>query len=252
MEKALQSILSWWDIAGVDIPDVKAAPIKPRRAAEPQKRAAAPTPTAVAKAPTPAAAPQSSEAARNAKTLKDLESTISGFNAGKISDRARQSVFARGNPDADIMIIGEAPGRDEDIAGKPFVGVTGQLLDKMFAAIGLNEETLYITNVVNWRPPGNRNPSADEIALCKPFIDRHIELASPKYIVLVGGLALSAMTDQTSIMQNRGQWTDLNIGGQTIPAIPIYHPSLLLRQPALKKDAWRDLLALRQIYMGQA
>ncbi len=246
MEKALQSILSWWEIAGVDTPEIKAASVKARPKAEPQRRQT--TPTASLKTPSIAVLPQSAELARNAKTLGELNKVISGFDAGEISDHARQAVFARGNPDASIMIIGEAPGRDEDIAGKPFVGRSGQLLDKMFASIGLNEEALYITNIVNWCPPGNRNPSAEEVANCKPFIMRHIELISPKIIVLVGGIPFSAMTGKTGIMKNRGQWVELTIGGAAIPALPIYHPAFLLRQPALKKNAWRDLLSLRQIY----
>ena len=144
------------------------------------------------------------------------------------------------------MIIGEAPGRDEDIAGKPFVGRAGQLLDKMMAAIELTEEQFYITNVVNWRPPQNRNPKPGEIEICRPFLKRHIELVSPKYILIVGGVSLTALTGLTGIMKNRGQWQTLSIAGQDIPALPIYHPAFLLRQPALKKEAWRDLLDLRE------
>lgn len=259
MDKALQSVLSWWEAAGVDVPEMSAAKSarKPAAQTPPQTQSQSqsppdqPTRAATARPASPApSAPQSAEAAKTAKTLEELKTLITGFNAGEISDHARQAVFARGNPDADVMVIGEAPGRDEDMAGKPFVGQAGQLLDKIFASIGLNEDTLYITNVVNWRPPNNRNPSKDEIALCKPFIDRHIELADPKLIVLVGGISMTAMTGMTGIMKNRGQWTDIEIGGKSIPALPLYHPAFLLRQPAMKKDCWRDILSLRERLAG--
>ena len=246
MEQAFEALLSWWDVSGVDVPDIakiKARPvvrkeITAKRAADP----AAPTKTPI---PTIPASPAATELVEKVTTLGQLKQVIADFNAGAISDHARQSVFARGNPEADIMIIGEAPGRDEDIQGKPFVGKSGQLLDKMFAAIGLNEDSLYMTNVVNWRAPGNRNPKPEEIAMCLPFIQKHIELVSPKIIVLIGGIAYSALTGQSGIMKNRGQWTSLKSGDVNIPVLPIYHPEFLLSQPALKKDAWMDLLALR-------
>jgi len=168
------------------------------------------------------------------------------FDAGPLSDGARQCVFARGNPEADVMVIGEAPGIEEDKAGKPFIGPAGQLLDKMLASIGLTEETAYLTNVVNWRLPNNRKTTDDDIALCKPFLDRHIELAAPKVILMVGGVSMSALMGLTGIMKQRGQWQIVTIAGTEIPALPIYHPAFLLRQPTLKKDAWRDLLALRE------
>ena len=168
------------------------------------------------------------------------------FDAGTLSDSARQCVFARGNPEADVMFIGEAPGREEDIAGKPFIGPAGQLLDKMLASIGLTEDTAYLTNVVNWRLPKNRNPTEEDIALCRPFLHRHIELTAPKVIMLVGGVSLTALTGASGIMKMRGQWQTVSVAGKDIPALPIYHPAFLLRQPTLKKDAWRDLLALRE------
>lgn len=250
MDKALLSIVEWWDAAGVDVPEIKLAPPKKaRKAPEPtpvQTQAHAPV---ARQAPKPAApAPESGVIAKGCKTLEELKTALGSFDAGTISDHARQAVFARGNPKADIMVIGEAPGRDEDMSGKPFAGKSGQLLDKIFASIGLSEDDLYITNVVNWCPPGNRNPSAEEIALCKPFIERHIELVDPKLIVLVGGISMTAMTGMTGIMKNRGQWSVLTIGGKDIPALPIYHPAFLLRQPAVKKDCWRDMLSLRERY----
>lgn len=249
MERSLESLLTWWDVSGVDVPDIpksttRRLPTRPKTDApinESRKKPALQPAANVAPKPIPA----SSELIKKVETLEQLRQVISDYDAGEISDHARQSVFARGNPEADIMVIGEAPGRDEDVQGKPFVGRSGQLLDRIFASIGLNEDTLYITNVINWRPPGNRNPTAEEIAICLPFIHKHIELVAPKIIVLVGGVSFSAMTGMTGIMKNRGQWTQLKIGENDIPTLPIYHPAFLLRQPALKKDAWRDMLSLR-------
>ena len=250
MDKAFEAVLAWWDAVGVDTPDLKPAPKTPVRAA-PQRVQAKPAQT-----PQPSQAAQQTPAVAttviptpdltHVKSLDGLRTFINGFDAGALSDHARQAVFSRGNPDADIMVIGEAPGRDEDIQGKPFVGRSGQLLDKMFASIGLTDEHIYITNVVNWRPPGNRNPNTEELLFCKPLITRHIELFMPKIIVMVGGISFSALTGQNGIMKNRGQWTYLSIGGHNIPALPIYHPAFLLRQTALKRDAWRDLLSLRE------
>lgn len=238
MDGALKSVLEWWDVVGVEVPEIKPSP-KAKSVAV--KRA-----VAAPKAPEPPKRSADSEKiAKTAKTLEDLRVIISDFDAGILSDHAQQSVFARGNPDADIMVIGEAPGRDEDMAGKPFVGKAGQLLDKMLAAINLFEETAYITNVINWRPPKNRNPTPDEIAMCLPFIHKHIALVDPKIIIMVGGISLNALTGETGIMKQRGQWKEITVAGKTYPAIPIYHPAFLLKQPALKRDAWRDLLALR-------
>jgi DNA polymerase len=143
------------------------------------------------------------------------------------------------------MAIGESPGKQEDETGLPFVGEAGKLLNKMFAAIKRDESNLYITNVCNWRPPGNRNPSEDELALCRPFIRRHIELISPKIVVIVGGVSLQALTGKSGIMKTRGQWQNLEIGGSNIPAMPLYHPAFLLRRPELKKQAWQDLLTIQ-------
>ncbi len=249
MDKALKSVLEWWDAAGVDVPEIAATPAK--RTA-PKRQAQRPTPqnkTPSPSAPRRDAPPPAQDAAplaAAAKTLPELKAVMDKFYAGALSDNARQCVFSRGNPEADLMIIGEAPGRDEDIAGKPFIGQAGQLLDKMMAAIGLTEDEFYITNVVNWRTPKNRNPKPEEIEMCRPFLNRHIELMAPKIILIVGGVSMTAMTGLTGIMKNRGQWQVINVGGGDIPALPIYHPAFLLKQPALKKDAWRDLLALRE------
>jgi len=139
-----------------------------------------------------------------------------------------------------------SPGRDEDIQGKPFVGQAGQLLDRMLGAIGLSEEDTYITNVVKWRTAQNQKPKAEDIETCRPFIERHIKLAQPKVLLLVGGISMTALTGLTGIMKNHGQWQDVTIGDVTYPALPLYHPAFLLRRPELKKEAWRDLLALRE------
>ena len=153
------------------------------------------------------------------------------------------AVFADGNPEADIMLVGEAPGRDEDIQGLPFVGRSGQLLDRMLAAIGLDRTNVYITNVLPWRPPGNRQPTPVEQTMCAPFIEKHIELVAPKYLMLVGGVSAKQMLGTSSgIMKLRGKWGSVTAGDLTIPALPIFHPAYLLRQPAQKRLAWRDLL----------
>ena len=239
MDKALRSALDWWDKIGVDIPDI----MPPRRQSN---TAPLQKPDLKMAKNTTAPKPGPEHPAWNCKTLDDLRTVMAKFDAGVISDHARQMVFSRGNPKADIMVIGEAPGRDEDIQGKPFVGRSGQLLDRILGSIGLSETDFYITNVINWRPPGNRNPSAGEIALCRPFLLRHMELIDPKIILLVGGIAFQALTGQTGIMKNRGQWVTISVNDREIPTLPIYHPAFLLRQPSLKKDSWRDMLALRE------
>ncbi len=241
VDKALRSLLDWYAAVGVDVPDI-AAP-RPVHRPKPKAKTEAVSSKPVSKPretgfiPLPAA-----PIAAKAKTLAELKAAIDAYDAGLLSDGARQAVFSRGNPAADLMVIGEAPGRDEDIAGQPFVGRSGQLLDKMLAAIGLGPDYFYVTNVINWRPPNNRNPETHEIDMCRPFLNRHIELAAPKVLLLVGGVSMSAMTGVTGIMKNHGQWQE-TLG---LPAIPIYHPAFLLRRPELKKEAWLDLLALRQ------
>jgi DNA polymerase len=199
----------------------------------------APSPKAFSAAdPTPIAAA--------CKTLEALKTALDSFDAGALSDGARQAVFARGNPDADLMVIGEAPGRDEDQAGQPFVGRSGDLLDRMLGAIGLREDDVYIGNVCFWRPPNDRKPSPEELDLCRPFVMRQIALAKPKVILLTGSTSMHVMTGVTSIMKNRGQWQSIASEGTDIPTLPIYHPTFLLRQPALKAEAWQDLLTLRE------
>ena len=258
MDKALKSVLDWWDAAGVDAPNIT-LPLKTKPTTHTQTKSLSQTtnvPPSSNKPKTPiklgpenplSATPilDAAPIAASAKTLAELRIAISKYDAGILSSRARQCVFARGNPEADVMIIGEAPGKDEDIAGQPFVGREGQFLDSMMASIGLTDELVYMTTIFNWRLPQSKNPKLEEIDVCRPFIKRHIELKSPKVILLVGAVSLTALTGLTGVMQNRGQWQTIEVGGTDIPALPIYHPSLLLKQPALKKDAWRDLLELR-------
>lgn len=194
--------------------------------------------------------------ARQAQTLEELRAAIAGFDGLAIRKTATNMVFADGNPSAPIMVIGEAPGADEDKQGKPFVGVSGQLLDRMFAAIGHSrtseaaETSLYISNIINWRPPGNRTPTPAEIDICLPFIERHIALVRPRLLVFMGGVAAKALfgTDE-GITRLRGKWktyTPLTpeIGGAEIECLPTFHPSFLLRTPARKREAWADMLLL--------
>lgn len=192
-------------------------------------------------------------AAETAKTiapactsLDELRQALEGFEGLAIRQTATQLVFADGNPDADIMIIGEAPGREEDRSGKPFVGESGKLLDRMLGAIGLDREKVYITNTVLWRPPGNRKPNPVETEAMLPFLIRHIELVEPKLIMLAGGAALGALFGMDAkITRERGKWREYQASYGTVPLLPLYHPAYLLRQPSLKREAWADLRALK-------
>ena len=190
------------------------------------------------------------EAARAASDLAALKEALARFDGVSLSKTATNLVFADGNPGAKVMLVGEAPGADEDRLGLPFVGVSGQLLDRMMAAIGLDRTSFYITNVCLWRPPGNRKPTDLELAAQKPFVERHIELVAPKVLVLVGAAAAQGLLGTTEgITRLRGRWFQYSLGasGQTIPALPIFHPAYLLRQPAQKRETWRDLLKLREV-----
>lgn len=186
-------------------------------------------------------------AAAQAKTLDALREAVSGFDLCEIKRGARNTVFADGNPKARVLILGEAPGAEEDREGRPFVGRAGQLLDRMFGAIGLSrtspdaQSALYITNVMPWRPPGNRDPEPAEIAMMLPFVERHIALADPQVIVVVGNTPLFALTGAKGILRARGNW------GQALgkPLLPMTHPAYLLRNPSAKREAWADLLSLQ-------
>nr|WP_319484030.1 uracil-DNA glycosylase [uncultured Cohaesibacter sp.] len=186
--------------------------------------------------------------AANAASLEALRATLDAYNGCSLKFSAKSLVFGDGNPNADVMFIGEAPGRDEDLQGVPFVGRAGQLLDKMMAAIHLDRSSSYITNILPWRPPGNRKPSLDEQALMQSFIHRHIELVNPKVLVFLGGTsAQQLLNSKDGIMRLRGRWRTYAIGGQDrphreIPAMSTLHPAFLLRTPAQKRAAWQDLL----------
>jgi uracil-DNA glycosylase len=189
------------------------------------------------------------EAARAAPDLAALKAALARFDGVSLSRTATNLVFADGNPAAQVMLVGEAPGADEDRLGLPFVGVSGQLLDRMMAAIGLDRTSFYITNVCFWRPPGNRKPTDTELAAQKPFVERHIELVAPKVLVLVGAAAAQGLLGTTEgITRLRGRWFQYRLGeaGPAIPAMPIFHPAYLLRQPAQKRETWRDLLKLKE------
>ncbi len=183
------------------------------------------------------------------KTLAELKDFITNSNVCALKKNAIQAVFADGNPSSKIMLIGEAPGADEDKYGIPFVGRAGQLLDKMLASIGLNRTKVYISNVVPWRPPGNRQPSNEEILQCLPFIQKHIEIVNPLILILLGGTASKALlTTNQGITKLRGSWHQYNSLGLSNPIITraIFHPAFLLRSPGFKKQAWQDLLAIQE------
>ena len=244
MEKSLRSLLDWYERAGVEVPDL---PL------ERSVRRVRPKPTMEAPPPKPAPAKfapmDPGPVAAACKTIAELKAALDAYDAGALSDGARQAVLARGTPGSTLMILGEAPGRDEDLQGKPFVGRSGQLLDRMLGAIGLTGDDVYISNVCFWRPPNNRKPDPDELALCLPFVLRLIQLAKPKVLLMTGGTSMQAMTGVTGIMRNRGQWQSVAVkteAGESLPALPIYHPAFLLRRPELKKEAWQDLLTLRE------
>src|SRR6185437_6255516 len=180
-------------------------------------------------------------------TIAELEAAIRAFEGCALKRTAKNTVFADGTPGAPVMIVGEAPGADEDRLGKPFVGVSGQLMDRMMEAIGLGRDGgFYITNILFWRPPGNRTPTLAEQAMCLAFTRRHIELARPKVLVLAGGTAVKAVLDTTEgITRMRGKWVDYRLGdGTRIPTMPTFHPAYLLRTPASKRQSWMDLLAI--------
>jgi DNA polymerase len=196
----------------------------------------------------PAAVVSAREAAKAAPDLAALQQALRDFDGCALKKTATNLVFADGNPSASVMLIGEAPGADEDRQGKPFVGVSGQLLDRMMGAIGLDRSTFYITNVCFWRPPGNRKPTEAELAALMPFVVRHIELVKPKVLVLVGGSSAQGLLGTNDgITRLRGRWFEFQTPGLAapIPALPLFHPAYLLRQPGLKREAWRDLVKLK-------
>jgi uracil-DNA glycosylase family 4 len=225
------------------VPSVTAPPAHPQAA-----RSVAASPPAALTESLGEAAQSARRLAASAATVEALAALVAGFDGCALKRTATNTVFADGNSAAPVMIIGEGPGADEDRIGRPFVGRAGQLLDRMLAAIGLDRSGVVITNVVYWRPPGNRTPTAAEIASCLPFVLRHIALVRPKILVLAGGTAAGALLPQgQGITRLRGRWFDLAVPGldRPVPTLPMFHPSFLLRTPERKRETWHDLLSLR-------
>lgn len=184
--------------------------------------------------------------------MDELQALLAEFEGCPLKSTAKNLCFYRGSPTARLMIIGEAPGRDEDLAGKPFVGRAGQLLDRMLAAIDLTEADVHITNIVYWRPPGNRVPTPEEAQACRPFLERQLELVAPDIVLTLGGPAAQAVLDaKEGILRLRGRWREIPSGARTLRVMPTLHPAYLLRVPAAKRQAWRDLLAVKVALGGQ-
>ena len=258
---AAAELLAWYAEMGVDIalsdePQDRFAESGAEKAIEAKPVRERPLPPFEANRPVavpPAATPAQESAvadaramAHSARTLDELRALLDSYDGVGLRKTATRLVFADGNPQARIMFVGEAPGRDEDREGKPFVGRAGQLLDRMLQAIGLDRSEVYIANVVPWRPPGNRTPTPQETQLCLPFIQRQIELADPEILVLLGGSSAAALTGtKDGILKLRGRWLDYDNGGKTIKALPTLHPAYLLRTPSQKKLAWRDFRMLK-------
>ncbi len=205
-------------------------------------------PAAPVAPPAPEAAVMAArEAARSAPNLEVLRDILDHFEGCGLRATASRLVFGDGNPAARVMLIGEAPGRDEDLEGRPFVGRSGKLLDRMLAAIGLDRTSVYIANIVPWRPPGNRTPTPQETAICLPFILRQIELVNPDILVCLGNPSTQTLLGtKEGITKTRGRWFKFNTGSRDIRAIPTYHPAFLLRSPLQKRFAWRDFLAIQK------
>jgi DNA polymerase len=207
-----------------------------------------------ARAPSPLAPPAPDEAtkaardvAKRAATLDELRAVLDKFDGCALKATANRLVFADGNPQARLMFVGEAPGRDEDIEGLPFVGRSGKLLDRMLTAIGLDRTSVYIANIVPWRPPGNRTPTPQESQICLPFISRQIELADPDILVCLGGPSAQTLLGiKEGITKTRGRWFTFDTGKREIRAMPTFHPAFLLRSPLQKRFAWRDFLAIKK------
>jgi uracil-DNA glycosylase family 4 len=259
--KEARELLAFYLDAGVDAL-VGEAPVD-RMADE------APAPPAVVRAPAPSSPPRKAEektffqtaappspdvaimaareAAKTAANLDDLRKLLEDFEGCTLRGTATQMVFADGNPQARVMFVGEAPGHDEDISGRPFVGRSGKLLDRMMEAIGLDRTSAYIANVVPWRPPGNRTPTPQETAICLPFIRRQIELANPDILVCLGGPATQTLlSTKDGITRTRGRWFPFDTGTREIRALATFHPAFLLRSSLQKRFAWRDFLAIKK------
>jgi uracil-DNA glycosylase len=263
--KAARELLAFYAEAGVDAAigeearDFLSAPEPaplPERTAETPRNAAAPADPrtahipprpAFAVQPTPDTAVMAArEAARAATSLEELRAILDRFDGCGLKGSASRLVFADGMPGSRLMLIGEAPGAEEDKQGLPFVGRSGQLLDRMLAAIGLKRTDIYIANIVPWRPPGNRTPTPVETQICLPFIQRQIELSNPDILVTIGQPSTGALLGVQGIMKNRGRWFPFQTGTREIRAMPMLHPAYLLRSPIGKRLAWRDMLAIQK------
>lgn len=254
----LLAALDWYRAAGVDlavgevpvdrfaqsVPAARARPAPPPQAIAPARSEAAPPPAPIPLNADPA---ETKALAAQAQTLDALRAVMDAYEGCLLKKRATQLCFADGNPEAPIMLVGEGPGEQEDLTGKPFVGRAGQLLDRMLAAIGLDRSKVFIANMVPWRPPGNRNPTAEELALCAPFLHRQVELVAPRLLLTLGNVPTQSLFGTSQgITRMRGQWRDLTIGSHQVPTLATLHPAYLLRSPASKALAWQDMLALRR------
>ena len=257
---AARDLLAFYVEAGVDAfvgeqpvdrfaaDEAPAAPVHPPQPAMPTlnleiKSRAAPVVPAVPEE----AAMAARASAKAAKSLDELRAILDKFDGCALKATASRLVFADGNPQAKVMLVGEAPGRDEDIEGLPFVGRSGKLLDRMLAAIGLDRSSVYIANIVPWRPPGNRTPTPQESQICLPFILRQIELVDPDILVCLGGPSAQTLLGiKEGITKTRGRWFSFNTGKREIRAMPTFHPAFLLRSPLQKRFAWRDFLAIKK------
>ncbi|MGD9502136.1 MAG: uracil-DNA glycosylase family protein [Methyloceanibacter sp.] len=248
--KAVQALLDWYQAMGAD-EAIGEAPVDCFAPAAPPRPRPAPASAEPARpirvsAPPPKTGPGADEA-RKAASLAELEALAQRFEGCALKRTAKSLCFSRGRDGARVMLIGEAPGRDEDLQGKPFVGRAGQLLDRMLHAIGLAEADIYITNTVYWRPPGNRTPTPEEVEACAPFLARQIELNAPDVLVLLGNAAAKSLLGlNEGIMRLRGKWLIYASGEREIAALATLHPAYLLRNPEAKRLAWRDMLALKE------
>ena len=254
----VRQLLAFYLEAGVDCalaetpcnrlsdPDLAPAPPVPAPATAARTMPAAIPAARGEAAPAPEAAIASArEAARTAPTLEALRLLLENFDGCALKSTATRLVFADGNPQARIMFVGEAPGREEDLEGLPFVGRSGKLLDRMIAAIGLDRTSAYIANVIPWRPPGNRTPTPQETQICLPFILRQIELVNPDVLVTLGNPSTQTLlSTREGIMKTRGRWVDYDTGTRVIRALATFHPAYLLRSPSYKRMAWQDLRAI--------
>jgi DNA polymerase len=264
MEMQPIDILRWYVEAGVD-ETVGEAPVDrfalPPPAPAPVREPVREVPRVAAREPVPlpdhagghALPGTAAHVAAGCATLAELKAALEAFEDLPLKASATTTVFADGNPEAAVMCIGEAPGQEEDRQGLPFVGPSGKLLDRMLASIGLDRSTAYISNIVPWRPPANRKPTPDEVAVCLPFLSRHIELVDPQLLILFGGAAAAALLARgEGIMRLRGRWFDYSSPRlpRPVPAIATFHPAYLLRTPEHKREAWRDLLMVKKRLEG--